>query len=77
MSLGRPSSPSGISPSTVAMNPAQTYSECPVPEPKFQAPVTLYPPSTVSPSPLGKNWPPAVTRFSCWVKTSLKPSSGR
>ena len=41
MSRGNPSSPNGISPPTVAMNPAQTYSECPVPEPKFHAPVTL------------------------------------
>ncbi len=36
---GMPLSPVTISPPTVGMNPAATYWECPVPDPKFQAPV--------------------------------------
>ena len=39
-SSGTPSLIHTISPSTIGMKPAATYSEWPVPEPKFHAPVS-------------------------------------
>ena len=74
---GTPSLIQRISPSSIGKNPAATYSEWPVPEPKLHAPLSVKPPSTAVPCPLGKNWPPIVTRFWCAVNTSANPSSGR